>query len=187
MVRLQNFRWGVAALAVFLAAAAGALAQGPMGIFPWWEGQIAGELNLTDAQRQQVETIQREYRGKMIDGRAELAKAELTLDDAMNADPFDMRKANDAANKVADARNDLTRNLSQMGLRLRAVLTKEQWQKARARMPRPGGPGNLRFDGNRDGGRRGGPGGPPQGGRGPDRGRGRGQGGPGGPPPDNQF
>ena len=43
------------------------LAQGPMGGFPWWEGQIASELNLTEAQRQQVDSIQREYRTKMIE------------------------------------------------------------------------------------------------------------------------
>ena len=143
------------------------MAQGPMGSFPWWEGQIASELNLTEAQRQQVDSIQREYRTKMIDGRATMEKAELTLEDAMNADPFDLRRATDAANKVADARNDLTRNLTQMSLRLRAVLTKEQWEKARARSPRPGGP---RFDGR--GGR--GPGDRGPNGRGPNRG---------GPPP----
>jgi Spy/CpxP family protein refolding chaperone len=149
-------------------------AQGPVGIFPWWEGQISSDLNLSDGQRQQVEGIQREYRAKMIDGRADVAKAELTLDDAMNAEPFDLRRATDAANKVADARHELTKNLSQMGLRMRAVLTKEQWEKARARFPR-GGPG---FD--RGGDRR--PGGGP--GRRPGRGQG---GGPGGPPPGPQF
>jgi len=150
-------------LLVLLTAPVCLLAQGPIGVFPWWEGQIAAELNLTDAQHQQVDAIQREYRTKMIDGRASMEKAELTLEDAMNAEPFDLRKATDAANKVADARNDLTRNLTQMSLRLRGVLTKEQWEKARARSPRPGGP---RFEG-RGGGRPsgggpggGGPGGP---------------------------
>jgi Spy/CpxP family protein refolding chaperone len=168
----------IAGMALLLAPAM--LAQGPpMGFFPWWEGPIAAELNLTDAQKQQVESIQREYRSKMIDGRGEVTKAELTLDDAMNAEPFDLRKATEAANKASDARNDLTRNLSQMSLRLRAVLTKEQWQKTRARSQRPGfgggGPG-PRFEGGRGKG----------GGRGPDR-RGGPGGGPGGPPPNNQF
>ncbi len=170
-------------LLVLLTAPVGLMAQGPIGIFPWWEGQIAAELNLTDAQRQQVDGIQREYRTKMIDGRAAMEKAELTLEDAMNAEPFDLRKATDAANKVADARNDMTRNLTQMGLRMRAVLTKDQWEKARARTPRFAGP---RFDGrggdNRGPGRPGGgrnnrgPGGPP-------RAPAPGQGGP--PPPDH--
>jgi Spy/CpxP family protein refolding chaperone len=169
---------------LLLAGASAIFAQGaPMGLFPWWEGPIATELNLTDAQRQQVETIQREYRGKMIDGRAEMAKAELALDDTMNAEPFDLRKATDAANKAADARNDVTRTLTQMSLRLRAVLTKEQWQKTRARSQRPGF-GGGRFEGGGPGGERGG-----RGKGGPD-GRGRGGPGgpgPGGPPPNNQF
>jgi len=86
IIRLRT-QWQVVAIALFLSAA-GLQAQGPFGIFPWWEGQIAGELNLTDAQKQQVESIQREYRGKMIDGRADLQKAELTLEDTMNADPL---------------------------------------------------------------------------------------------------
>ena len=185
----------IAGLALLLAPAL--LAQGPpMGIFPWWEGPIAAELNLTDAQKQQVETIQREYRGKMIDGRGEVTKAELTLDDAMNAEPFDLRKATDAANKASDVRNELTRNMSQMSLRLRAVLTKEQWQKTRARTQRPGfmgggpgggigrGPGGGRGDGRGDGRGKGGPD-RPDGGRGPS-GR-SGPGAPGGPPPNNQF
>jgi hypothetical protein len=127
-----------------------------------------------------VESVQREYRGKMIDSRAEMAKAELDLDDAMNTDPFDMRKANDAANRASKARDTLTRDLTQMGLRLRAVLTKEQWNIARTRFQRPGG--------LRGGPRVGGPGGP-RGGLRPDRGRGGpGGGGPGaGGPPNNQF
>jgi Spy/CpxP family protein refolding chaperone len=171
----------LAGLALWLAPAL--LAQGPpMGIFPWWEGPIAAELNLTDAQKQQVETIQREYRGKMIDGRAEIAKAELTLDDTMNAEPFDLRKATDAASKASDARNDLTRNMTQMSLRLRAVLTKEQWQKTRARSQRPGFAGGGIGGGRGDGRGKGGPPNRPEGGRGPG-----GPGGPGGPPPNNQF
>jgi Spy/CpxP family protein refolding chaperone len=149
--------WALAAAATLGTA----LAQ-PPNIFPWWEGQIATELNLTDAQRQQVESIQREYRTKMIDGRADLSKAELELEDLMNADPFDLRRATEAAGKAAKARDEMTRSLTQMSLRLRAVLTKQQWQTARGRFRRPEGIGGPRGGGGFDGsafGRRGG--GPP--------------------------
>ena len=192
LINRNNITRAAIGLAILGLSSTALLAQGPVGIFPWWEGSIATELNLTDAQRQQVETVQRDYRGKMIDGRADMAKAELNLEDTMNADPFDLRKATDAANKVADARNELTRNLSQMGLKMRAVLTKEQWQKTRARAQRPGFPGGRGGGPGRPGFQDGRPpqdgSSPPPTGRGPDRGRNRSGGGPNGPPPpENRF
>ena len=168
---------GFALAAVALHAQGGPPAA---GLFPWWEGQISSELNLSDSQRQQLESIQREFRGRLIDNRAEQTKAELELDDAMTADPFDMRKANDAANRASKARDELTRNFTQMSLRMRAVLTKQQWQTAQQRAMRGGGPGGMGVGmGGPRGGDRSGRGGGPE--RGPDRGPGGFRKGPGGP------
>jgi Spy/CpxP family protein refolding chaperone len=69
-----------------------------------------------------------------------------------NQDSIDQRKADQAVNQLANARGDLTRTLSQMSLKLRNLLTADQWRDLQARQagrgaPRPGarrrGPGPV--------------------------------------------
>jgi Spy/CpxP family protein refolding chaperone len=100
-------------------------------------------LNLNDAQRNQIQTAVREFRNRLVDARAALEKAEGDLDDVFNNDGnIDQRRANEAIERLAAARAELTRVASQMTLRMRAVLTTEQWQE----LQRRGGRGGSRFD-----------------------------------------
>jgi len=52
---------------------------------------------------------------------------------ALGESPVDQRKANEAIDHLATARGELTRTLSQMTLRLRTILTSEQWQELQRR------------------------------------------------------
>ena len=136
--------------------------------FAWWENPVANGLNLTEAQQKQVQTVVREFRNRLVDLNASVQKAEGDLGDIFDTVPVDNRRANDAIDKVASARAELTKAISQMSLRLRAVLTPEQWQELRRRggpggrgRGFPGIAGERRVGDRGPGGQRRGPNGPP--------------------------
>lgn len=146
------------ALLVFAMLAATPLfAQMPRGVDNWWNSPLANGLNLTDDQRRQIRDTLREFRPKLIDVRAATEKAEAAFEDAINDDAFDQRRAADAIERLANSRADLIRAVSQMSLRMRAVLTPEQWKQLRERqenmrnrrqeMMRQGGPRRRGGDG----------------------------------------
>jgi Spy/CpxP family protein refolding chaperone len=150
-------------------------AQPRPGFMPWWDMPVARDLNLREDQQKQIREITREYRSKLIDLRAAVDKSEIALSELFEDDNFDVNRAMAASDRLANSRAELSKAFSQMNVRLRAVLTGEQWRELQRRMPMggPGGPG---------GGPRGGP-------EGKGRGRhgvpGGGPGGPGGLPEEN--
>jgi Spy/CpxP family protein refolding chaperone len=128
----------------------GAPGQGPgpgMGMrgnaFPWWDSPIVQDMKLSDDQQKQIRDTVRDYRSKLIELRAALEKAEGELNDVYEDEKIDQRKAIEAIEHVVTARSDLTRTFSQMSLKLRAVLTLDQWRELEKRRPlrewRPGG------------------------------------------------
>lgn len=121
-----------------------ALAQMPRGVFNWWDSPIAKDLNLTEDQHKQIRAIVREYRSKLIDQRAAVEKAEADFEDTFNEEAFDQRRAGDALDRLVTARGDLMRSFSQMSLRLRALLTPEQYRELQKRRPRVLQPQELR-------------------------------------------
>lgn len=121
------------------------LAQGPRQgpawwESPWWNSPLVQDLNLNEAQQKEIRTTVREYRGHLMDLREAVQRADSDLQVALDQSPLDQRKANDAIEHLASARGDLTRTLSQMTLRLRTILTDEQWQELQKRQAerRPG-------------------------------------------------
>ena len=113
-----------------------ALAQMPRGVFNWWDSPIAKDLNLTEDQNRQIRAIVKEYRIKLIDLRATTEKAEAEFEDVFNEESFDQRRANEALDRLVNARTELMRGFSQMSLRLRALLTPEQYRELLKRRPR---------------------------------------------------
>ena len=108
-------------------------AQAPPGYFNWWDSPIANDLNLSEDQKKQIRSIVQEYRDRLIDQRAALQKAELQFGDLFaEASPNPVR-ADQVIEQLVAARSDLTRTMSQMTLRLRAVLTPEQFQELQKR------------------------------------------------------
>src|SRR5579864_983128 len=104
-------------------------AQMPKSLYAWWSKPvIAKQLNLTNVQRQQIRATVLEFRPHLIDVRAEVNKAEIDLQAQFDHDPVDQAKANQAIDRLITARTDLTRTLSQMSLKLRTVLTEQQWR-----------------------------------------------------------
>ena len=133
-------------LLTMMMLAAPLMAQMPRGAFNWWESPLTRDINLTEDQRKQIQEAIRGFRPKLIDLRASLEKAELETEYALNDDTLDMKRANEAIERLAGARADMTRTMSQMSIRFRSILTAEQWkdlQKRRSEMMRnrPGGMG----------------------------------------------
>lgn len=151
-------RWKHLLPCLILAVPAVLSAQGPRGgFFPWWDSPLASGLDLTDAQRAEIRSVIGEYRGRMLEVREEVQKAEGDLDAVFNEDTVDQRRGSEAIDRLTKARADMTKSVSEMSLRMRAVLTTQQWQELqqrqreqRARMEDAG-----RSSGSRGGGRRG--------------------------------
>ncbi|MCL6544296.1 MAG: periplasmic heavy metal sensor [Bryobacteraceae bacterium] len=114
--------------------------------FPWWDSPIAQNLNLSPEQHKQIQATVREFRDRLIEQRAAVQKAEANLMDLMNEDQVNEAKTREMVEKVVAARSELMRTVSLMSVRLRTVLTREQWQELRRRRAqqlarRPQGPG----------------------------------------------
>jgi Spy/CpxP family protein refolding chaperone len=71
-------------------------------------------------------------------------KADAEVAAAFNEEPVDQAKANDAINRLAAARAEATRTVSQFSLKLRNVLTAQQWQEMQHPGPWPDRPGGRR-------------------------------------------
>jgi Spy/CpxP family protein refolding chaperone len=113
-------------------AASAALAQEPEP-FAWWDSPLAANLNLTADQQRQIRATVRDFRDQLIERRAAVQMAEGRLQDAMNEDPVNEGRAKEAIDGVVAARSELMRTVSQMALRMRMVLTPEQWRRVQRR------------------------------------------------------
>ena len=117
---------------------AGLFAQMPKGVYNWWaRPQIAQSLNLTPAQRQQIRATMMQFRPHLMETRAAVNQAERDLAYEFNRNPIDAAKTNEATERLIAARSDLTRTLTQLSLKLRLVLTEQQWQDLQHRRPGP--------------------------------------------------
>ena len=97
--------------------------------FAWWNSTVADDMNLSVPQRQEIRRIVRSYRSRLIDARAAAQKAEGDLQDIFNADKIDMNLATPVINRLAQARAESTRVLTEMSVQLRGVLTLDQWRE----------------------------------------------------------
>ncbi len=107
-------------------------AQGP-AVTAWWDSPVVQNLNLSPEQQRQIRSRVREYRDRLIDERAAVQRAEANLQDLLNDDQVNEARAREAIDRVVAARSDLLRSVSEMSLRLRVVLTSQQWQELRNR------------------------------------------------------
>ncbi len=99
----------------------------------WWNNpKVVERLKLTDEQRKTFDGILLDHRAKLIDLRASLEKAELTLEPLMSDDPPNEAKILAQIDKVAQARAELEKANAGFLLAIRAKLTPEQWKQVQA-------------------------------------------------------
>jgi Spy/CpxP family protein refolding chaperone len=117
---------------------------GGRGPRPWWDGDLSKNANLSEAQQKQVLQIRGDFRPHMTEVQQAVNRADADLAAAFNEEPVDQAKANEAINRLAAARGEATRTVSQFSLKLRTVLTAEQWQEMQHPRPWPDRPGGRR-------------------------------------------
>ncbi len=137
---MQRLLW-IAVLALPLAA------QPPRGVTNWWDTPMARDLNLSEDQTRQIRSVAREFRSRLMEHRAALERAESDLETAFNDESFDQKRANEALERLITARGDLTRDVTQMSMRMRALLNVEQFRELQRRRPRMFSPPGMRGPG----------------------------------------
>jgi len=129
---------------LFLLMLATGSAQPP---FAWWENPVANGLTLSEAQRDKINAIVSEHRERLTQERMEAERAEREFESVINADTVDWKRGHVAIDQLVKARSVFTEDISRMTLKLRNVLTAEQWRtlqsrnQGRGRGPRPDGRG----------------------------------------------
>ncbi len=107
----------------------------------WWKNsKVAEKLNLTDAQIKQLEDTFYQHRLKLVDIGAAMEKADMKLQQMLDADTVDESAVNAQVDQVLAARGQMEREFTTMNLNFRKILTLDQWKQLRA-MHGEGGPG----------------------------------------------
>jgi Spy/CpxP family protein refolding chaperone len=108
------------------------------------QGRPVSDLNLSEVQQTQISAICKDSSKKVFELHKSWRKAEGELQAAFDESPVDQAKSNNAIEHLAAARSDLFLATSQMELKIRTVLTAEQWKQLKIRdrrgLGRPGGP-----------------------------------------------
>jgi Spy/CpxP family protein refolding chaperone len=123
-------------LVLALVLSASLLAQMPQSLYPWWGNKlVVKQLDLTPPQVRQIRAAVTEAQPHLLEVRAKVLRAEQNLEDQFNNDPVDQGKANQALEQLITARIDLTRSLTELSLKLRVLLTMQQWRELQRLRP----------------------------------------------------
>jgi periplasmic protein CpxP/Spy len=95
----------------------------------WNNSEIATKINLTDQQKQQLESTFTNYRLKLIDQRAAVEREEVKLEPLIQSDKLDEGAITRQIDALISARGQLERTNAMMGVDIRKVLSTEQWKQ----------------------------------------------------------
>jgi Spy/CpxP family protein refolding chaperone len=95
----------------------------------WNNPQTVSTLKLTDDQRKAMDGILQQHKVTLIDLRANLEKAEVTMQPLMKADQPNETAILASIDKVAQARAELEKANARFLLALRGQLTADQWKQ----------------------------------------------------------
>ncbi len=112
-----------------LAVTAAVLAQAP-----WGNPAVAKELGLSPQQQQQLTDLRFKHQKEMIDLRRDLELKELALKEEMSKDQPNESAIERAIDSASQAKAAMAKARFRHMQEARAILTPEQWQKARAWM-----------------------------------------------------
>jgi hypothetical protein len=125
--------FAVCALAVPL------LAQEGLPGGKWWKRpEVVRQLQLTSQQQDQLEGVFRRHAEDLIDLRAEIEKASLSLRGELDRPALDRQGIQSAAGRVSEARSRLFERELMMLVDMRGVLSADQWNRFRAALDRRG-------------------------------------------------
>jgi Spy/CpxP family protein refolding chaperone len=98
----------------------------------WNNPNVVKQLTLTDDQRKAMDGILQDHKMRLIDLRANLQKAEVTLGPLMKADTPDQKAIEAQIDKVVMARAELEKANARFLLDIRVKLTPDQWKQLQA-------------------------------------------------------
>lgn len=102
------------------------------------QGKMIQELNLTEAQEDQMQDLRFAHEKVMIDLRADMKKAQLDLRQLKMADEPSKKKIYAQIDKVGEARIAMEKAKADHQLEVRKVLTDEQYKIFKQKMGREG-------------------------------------------------
>jgi Spy/CpxP family protein refolding chaperone len=112
---------------LFVALAASGLAQ-TRADFPWWNSPVVADIGLTQEQTSRIRQIIRSHRNQLFDVRNNMQKAEAALEDVMGDEHIQPERVKPLIDHLANARAESTRQMLEMDIELRSVLTLDQWR-----------------------------------------------------------
>ena len=107
----------------------GRMAPLGVGLGRWWTNpEIAGQVQLSDAQIQKLEQVTTQQRLAMIDAMASGMKALVLVQPLLDAPQFDEAAANQQLDALAATASRLIKEVGGGVLTTRKILTAEQWK-----------------------------------------------------------
>ena len=122
-------------LMVILTLAAGAPAADFLDLPPgrWWKNSdVIRQLNLAPDQQKKLDDIMFAHMERMIDLKAALDKEELKIKMLLDQPQIDEKQVLAQVDKVLAARNQMQRTRAAMFVKVRVLLSAEQWEKMKA-------------------------------------------------------
>ncbi len=105
---------------------------GPLGL-----GMMKRDVGLSDDTMRQIEGIMQSSRHLLVDLRADLEKREGDLQEALNSPQMSPAQVEKAVDTLIEARGRLSKATTMMMVRMRQLLTHEQWRKLAELQQRP--------------------------------------------------
>lgn len=100
----------------------------------WWRNEdVIRELQLTEDQQKQLEKIFYNHLEKAIDLRAKIEKEELKLRELLDQNTIVEKQVLSQVETLLDARKEIEKIRAELFLKVRMLLTYEQWQKVKNR------------------------------------------------------
>ncbi len=100
----------------------------------WWKNEdVIRQLNLTPDQQRKLDDIMFAHMEKMIDLKAALDKEELKIKMLIDQPQIDEKQVMAQVDRVLAARDQMQRNRAAMFVKVRVLLTPEQWENIKVR------------------------------------------------------
>lgn len=104
-------------------------ALGPVGGDWWKNSEIAQQINLSDAQKQQLQQIFSDHKSNLVNLRGNFEAEEGKLRNLVNQDPPQDEQVLAQVDQVTAARGKLDREFAAITLAFRKVLSGDQWKQ----------------------------------------------------------
>lgn len=101
----------------------------PFAFGPWGLSALQKEVGLSDTQMGQLREIYQSQRPALTEAMAEVEKMETNLQILLDGSQVDLALAERAVDELLKARSQLAKANTMMMVRMRKVVTQEQWRR----------------------------------------------------------